>query len=271
MRRCLLLVVAALLCGACSLMPSQPSAPVPAPGPGDVDSAPTGAVDREALEQLPDRVPVEEPRSATGNKSYEVFGERYTVLSESRNYTAEGVASWYGKKFHGRRTSSGEKFDMFALSAAHRSLPLPCFARVTNLANGRSTVVRINDRGPFHRSRVIDLSYAAAVKLGFDRAGTARVRVETLEPTSASLATPTPPHEAMRYVVQAGAFRSAATAEALVKRLARVVEDGTLVHNDKGEDGIYRVRVGPFPDHAEASRVRAALVRLAGDALILRQ
>jgi rare lipoprotein A len=265
-----LLAVACLL-GACTATPPRP-APVPPLPSAEVDGAPGGVVDREALERLPDRVPVAEPRSATGNMSpYEVFGERYEVLPESSNYIAEGFASWYGKKFHGRRTSSGEKFDMFELSGAHRSLPIPCYARVTNLANGRSTVIRINDRGPFHRGRILDVSYATAVKLGFDRTGSARVRIETLEPTTPALVATARGPDAVRYVVQAGAFRSSEAAAALRQRLAGLVEDGTLVHADKGDDDLYRVRVGPFADRAAADRVRARLAGIAAGAMILRE
>ena len=125
--------------------------------------------------------------SASGNGLiYEVWGKQYRVMSSARGYQQTGGASWYGVKFHGRLTSSREPFDMYQLTAAHRSLPIPCFARVTNLENGKSTVVRINDRGPFHSERIIDLSFAAAVKLGFHDQGTAQVSVEVLEPKSAT-------------------------------------------------------------------------------------
>ncbi len=129
--------------------------------------------------------PRAEPPSRRGNMvEYEQFGAMYRVLETSRGYEQEGMASWYGKSFHGRATSSGERFDMNRLSAAHRTLPLPSWVEVTNLANGRRIVLRVNDRGPFHdtRSRIIDVSYAAAVELGMDRSGTARVRVRAIAP-----------------------------------------------------------------------------------------
>jgi rare lipoprotein A len=126
-----------------------------------------------------------EPRSASGNPPfYEVAGHRYIVLASANGYVERGVASWYGAQFHGLRTATGEPYDMFAMTAAHKTLPLPCYARITNLSNGRSVVVRINDRGPFVANRIIDLSYTAASKLDMIRNGTAFVQVETLSPAT---------------------------------------------------------------------------------------
>jgi rare lipoprotein A len=129
---------------------------------------------------IPEPDVVAEPRSRYGNRDYTVLGKKYHVLDDPSGYVESGTASFYGQKFHGRRTSSLEVYDMYAFSAAHKTLPLPSFARVTNLANGKSVIVRVNDRGPFHDGRVIDLSYAAAVKLGVYPAGTARVEVRAL-------------------------------------------------------------------------------------------
>ena len=145
--------------------------------PGESDTVPDYVPDVDAIPEPEVRA---EPRSRAGNKSYSVLGKRYQVLDSAHGYAEEGLASYYGNKFHGRRTSNQEVYDMYAFTAAHKSLPLPSFARVTNLDNGRSVVVRVNDRGPFHAGRVIDLSYAAAVKLGYRDRGTARVRVEAL-------------------------------------------------------------------------------------------
>ena len=132
---------------------------------------------------VPDAEPRIEPLSRAGNRpTYEVWDKTYHVLPDSRGYVKEGTASWYGEKFHGYATSNGEIYDMYKMSAAHRSLPLPTFARVTNLDNGESVVVRVNDRGPFHSEREIDLSYAAAYQLGFTDAGTGRVKVEAIDP-----------------------------------------------------------------------------------------
>ena len=153
--------------------------------PGVADTVPDYIPDVDAIPEPEVRA---EPRSRAGNRSYSVLGKRYAVLDSADGYVEEGYASYYGNKFHGRRTSNQEVYDMYAFTAAHKSLPLPSFARVTNLANGKSVVVRINDRGPFHAGRVIDLSYAAAVKLGYRTQGTARVRVEALQPGETVLA-----------------------------------------------------------------------------------
>jgi rare lipoprotein A len=148
--------------------------------PGIRDSAPDGLPDVDLIPEPDVRA---EPRSLYGNRSpYQVLGKSYTVLDDPAGYDEVGLASFYGNKFHGRRTSNLEVYDMYAFTAAHKTLPLPSFARVTNLANGRSVIVRVNDRGPFHDGRIIDLSYAAAVKLGVDRMGTARVEVKGLDP-----------------------------------------------------------------------------------------
>ena len=135
------------------------------------------------VSKIPEPVPKSEPRSRYGNKaSYEVLGKTYRVMPDPRGYVERGIASWYGNKFHGFMTSSFETYDMYAFSAAHKTLPLPSYARVTNLDNGKSVVVRVNDRGPFHDDRIIDLSYAAAVKIGVWPKGTARVEVRAIDP-----------------------------------------------------------------------------------------
>jgi rare lipoprotein A len=143
-------------------------------GPGD--RPPEGLLD------LPDAVPKVEPYSPTGNKPYVVFGKTYVPLLDERPFTQRGTGSWYGKKFHGQKTSSGELYDMYKLTAAHPTLPIPSYARVTNLSNGAQVIVRINDRGPFHSSRIIDLSYTAALKLGYLGKGSSELQVERLLP-----------------------------------------------------------------------------------------
>jgi len=153
------------------------------------DSAPAHPVD---VSNVANAIPRVEPHSRYGNpESYVVFGQRYFVKKSSLNHVERGIASWYGTKFHGRRTSSGEPYDMLAMTAAHKSLPLPTYAEVTNLENGRKIIVKINDRGPFKKSRIIDLSYAAAIKLGITKAGTGLVEVRAIDPTQA-LPAPTP-------------------------------------------------------------------------------
>ena len=147
--------------------------------PGEADTVPDHIPDVDAIPEPEVRA---EPRARTGNKDHSVLGKRYRVLDSAADYVEQGGASYYGNKFHGRRTSSGEVYDMYAFTAAHKTLPLPSYARVTNLDNGKSVVVKVNDRGPFHPGRVIDLSYAAAVKLGYREKGTARVEVRALHP-----------------------------------------------------------------------------------------
>src|SRR3989344_3691277 len=131
---------------------------------------------------IPDAVPKSEPKSGRGNNAYTVEGKTYTPLTDVAGYHERGVASWYGKKFHGRRTSSGEPYDMYAMTAAHKTLPLPSYVRVRNLENGRSDLVRVHDRGPFLHDRLIDLSYAGAAKLGILGTGTGIVEVEAINP-----------------------------------------------------------------------------------------
>lgn len=171
-------LAASLAAGILSACASSPSS-----SPGQ-DSAPSHVpVDPWTV---PEPVPKFEPRSRYGNPdSYVVFGKRYHVRDSASGYKERGMASWYGTKFHGRRTSSGEPYDMFKITAAHKTLPVPAYVRVTNLENGRSLIVRVNDRGPFHPGRIIDLSYTAAVRLGVYAKGSARVEVEALEPGQA--------------------------------------------------------------------------------------
>tara|TARA_X000000950_G_scaffold288950_1_gene408602 strand:- start:2242 stop:2796 length:555 start_codon:yes stop_codon:yes gene_type:complete len=170
-------------------------------------------------------------------------------MPSAQGYVEEGGASWYGTKFHGRQTSSGERFDMFALTAAHKSLPIPVFARVTNLANGRSTIVRVNDRGPFHGDRIIDLSYAAAVKLGFARQGTTRVRVEALTES-----------EPQQYLF-AGSFD---TVSAGRRAQTEVVEatgvSATLVRYTDTEK--LQLRIGPVESDTKLEQLRALVTVL---------
>jgi rare lipoprotein A len=171
------LILLALL-GGCTSLPPPHRAPEPATPAAPNLPTPAPPLDPD---NIPDAVPRAEPRSVHGNPPYyDVFGQRYTVLATSEGFVERGVASWYGPTFHGKSTSSGEPYDMYAMTAAHRTLPLPCYARVTNLSNGRSVIVRINDRGPFASNRIIDLSYTAAAKLDMIRPGTAFVELRTI-------------------------------------------------------------------------------------------
>jgi rare lipoprotein A len=172
----------ALLVGACA-SPGPGGSPSPAPAPrggGYYQDDGPGAGAPVDLDAIPDAVPRAEPLLARANRPYEVFGRRYVPMTRLEPYRSRGAASWYGRKYHGRQTSSGEVYDMYGMTAAHPTLPLPSYVRVTHQGNGRSVVVRVNDRGPFLNDRVIDLSWTAAAKLGFVQAGSAEVEVELL-------------------------------------------------------------------------------------------
>lgn len=238
MNRAVFLLLAVLLAGCAAGPGGRPSPAEPRDGPPRHVPA--------DLASLPDPVPRREAPSKRGNPpSYTVFGKTYRVMESAAGYYATGLASWYGRKFHGRLTSSGEPFDMFQLTAAHRSLPIPTYARVTNLENSRTTIVRVNDRGPFHDDRIIDLSYAAAVKLGFEDRGTARVRVEVLE-------------QAPRFVLQAGAFSELSAADRLKENLVRLTGEAAFVVR-VSDDALYRVRLGPVVGRPEAQRLQAMI------------
>jgi rare lipoprotein A len=178
-----ILALATLLLAACSSTPQRkaesgvPAAPA---GGGYLAGDGPGADAPANLDDIPDAVPKNEPLNRYANVSYKALGKIYTPLTSTGTFKQRGIASWYGKKFHGQRTSSGEVYDMYAMTAAHPTLPIPSYARVTNLANQKSVVVRVNDRGPFLHDRVIDLSYAAAHKLGIIGDGSAEVEVESL-------------------------------------------------------------------------------------------
>ena len=209
-------------------------------------------------------MPRAEPRSKRGNPAfYEVLGKRYTLLPTAEGYTERGVASWYGPTFHGAPTSMGEKYDMYAMTAAHKTLPLPAYARVTNLRNGKSVVVRINDRGPFVANRIIDLSYTAASKLDMLREGTTLVEVRTLTaggPDPLTRASGLPPQD---LYVQAGAFSDEQNARRLAERLRGGGLDNVLIASPPdGKPRMYRVRVGPVGSAREFDQLVARLATL---------
>ncbi len=194
-------------------------------------------------------VPTKEPLSRYGNPTeYKVDGRTYQVMKSSTGYKTRGVASWYGTKFHKQRTSSGEPYNMYVMSAAHKTLPLPTYVKVKNLDNGREAVVKVNDRGPFHADRVIDLSYAAALKLGVFPKGTARVEIETLAGPSGQA----------HYYLQAGAFSSEASAKRLKDKLARITPSPVFIEHYKQH---YIVRVGPFAAKKMADGLKSQLAR----------
>ncbi|MDP9014913.1 MAG: septal ring lytic transglycosylase RlpA family protein [Pseudomonadota bacterium] len=212
---------------------------------------------------VPDALPRVEPRARYGNPPfYEVFGKRYYVLSSSAAYAERGVASWYGPGFHKERTSTGEPYDMYGMTAAHKTLPLPAYVRVTNLQNGRSVVVRVNDRGPFVGNRIIDLSFTAASRLDMLRNGTAMVEVRALDPAAPSTGTPPSDSPRATLFVQAGAFADPANAERLAAKLRGGGYGNIFVRDDiMAGRKMYRVRIGPVPDVPEFDRIVAALER----------
>jgi rare lipoprotein A len=245
------------------------------------DSAPERLID---VSHVQDAVPRAEPRSRYGNPtSYEVFGKRYRTLQNSRGYSERGIASWYGTKFHGHRTSSGESYDMYSMSAAHKTLPLPTYARVTNLKNGKSVIVKINDRGPFHENRLIDLSYAAAARLEILGEGTGLVEVTAIDPQThtrqatkpriapsqpkVAVGTPKPapavkpPTHSPTLYLQLGAFSSRDNAERLQSKLSAVELPGTLQISKATANNrpVYRVRVGPLASVESADRLTQLL------------
>lgn len=188
-------------------------------------------------------------KSLKGNNPfYEVYGERYYVLSSNSGYEKEGVASWYGKKFHGKQTSNGEIYDMYAMTAAHKTLPLPSTVRVTNLRNGKSVIVRVNDRGPFVDNRLIDMSYAAAKELDMIQNGTTLVRVESIDSKPKQQQIPADINDFGTIYMQVGAFGERANAERLQQRIAAAGVKDVFVHSDN--DGLFRVRIGPIADVA---------------------
>jgi rare lipoprotein A len=219
---------------------------------------------------IADPVPKVEPITKAGNKSpYQVFGKTYFVLPSSENYRETGIASWYGRKFHGRRTSNGEIYDMYAMTAAHKSLPIPTYARVTSMENNRSIIVRINDRGPFHGPRIIDLSYVAALKLGFADKGTTEVLVEAIDPSGKSTAKPvvtpatapgsegnTMPSLTQGRYLQVGAFDNPDAARALQKQVRTHTSKPILVQQ---RDNLFKVWIGPVADKMELLVIKRML------------
>ena len=227
------------------------------------DAAPREPID---ISGIPDAVPRNEPLSRYGNPvSYEVMGHRYYTLKSRNGYIERGIASWYGTKFHGRRTSSGEPYDLYKMTAAHKTLPLPTYARVTNLKNGRSVIVKINDRGPFHSNRIIDLSYAAAAKLGILEYGTGLVEVEAINPSAPKKPVLTAREPAAQQesslFLQVGAFRNKDNAQRLSSKLQNAnIGDIHIMEASNASGPIYRVRIGPLESVDEADRLSSTLI-----------
>jgi rare lipoprotein A len=249
----LIALLAGLFLGACSTAPWEP-----------VDGKPLRAI---SVADVVDARPRPDPLLAAGNTSpYTVNGVEYRVLASSRGYRERGIASWYGRKFHGRNTANGDVFDAYTASAAHRSLPLPCYARVTNLSNYRSIIVKVNDRGPFHADRLIDLSYGAAVSLGFSEQGTAPVEVIALsvdgtEDLRADPALGTWKRD-YRYL-QVGSFGKADAARGLQQKLSGLTDAAVTVQEIQLRgSAFYRVRIGPLVGRAQLLALREELIEL---------
>ena len=242
---------------------------------------------------IPNAVPKKEPLHSRTNRPYKALGETYRPMASYQPYKKSGVASWYGKRFHGKKTSNGETYDMYSMTAAHTILPLPSYAKVTNPANGRSVIVRVNDRGPFKHSRIIDLSYAAAYKLGYTNKGSTLVEVEAIDPDKADSyadnntdsqveATPvttvepsssTAPVEQTKvtsnddtqletgFFVQAGAFKNEVNADNLINKLQALDIDQNSGINKVYNNGLHRLKIGPFETKLGADKTAADIRR----------
>jgi rare lipoprotein A len=269
LRRLLAIAAAALLAAACGTAPKKAGPAQPGPmGKYYADDGPPESVP-DNLAQIPDAVPRDEPFHKFANRPYVVFGHSYVPVVNKEPTRERGIASWYGRMFHGRKTASGEVYDMFAMTAAHKTLPIPSYARVTNVKNGKSVVVRINDRGPFHAGRIIDLSYAAAVRIGVAAPGNGLVEVERVfAPTAPEIVAPAPPpapvadveapmvtQEVSTLWLQIGAFSSAENAETFRARAAASLPWMLEPIQVSSRDGLHRVRLGPYRNREEASAI----------------
>lgn len=271
MTRLWVAVLAAGVLAGCISHPPQPSSKAP-PDPGNTIK--DGGPDRELdVDHIAGIVPRLEPRTRAGNGNpYTVLGKTYHLVDDTTGFRETGDASWYGTKFHGRLTANGEVYDMYGMTAAHKTLPIPSYVRVTNQRNGKSVVVRINDRGPFHGDRIIDLTYTAAKKLGFVNQGTAPVEIEYLEMVAPPPATAQAKPAAVRQVatadaapapansagyalpentyLQVGAFGSDAAALRAQERLTALTHYPVSIQ-PAARDNLVRVRVGPFKDNLD--------------------
>ena len=290
-----------------STKPAPAPVPTPAPTPKQPDASPTPSLTPAPAEKpakpevdepggyymddgpgenppkdiasIPNAVPKKEPLHSRTNRPYKALGATYKPMTSYQPYKERGVASWYGKRFHGKKTSNGEIYDMYSMTAAHTILPLPSYAKVTNPANGRSVIVRVNDRGPFKHSRIIDLSYAAAFKLGYVSKGSTLVEVEAIDPDKAhtyasSYPDAVPATEAMPaeqtaaasigdsaiesgFFVQAGAFKNEANADNLINKLQALDIDQNSGINKVYNNGLHRLKIGPFETKLGADKTAA--------------
>lgn len=212
------------------------------------DSAPSQPL---PVAHLDDASPKYEPPSRWGNRNYTVRGKHYVVIQGNVPFTQQGTASWYGNKFHGHQTANGEIYDMYSMTAAHKTLPLPSYVKVTNQSNGLSVVVRVNDRGPFHGDRIIDLSYAAAKKIGITGTGTAKVTLERIVVPKPNAPSFSSENVTTAYFVQIGSFSEKRNAEALWQSLPPLQRQQARIHL---ENRHYKVQIGPYFDTNKAQK-----------------
>jgi len=231
------------------------------------DNGPTEEID---LSHIPDAVPRKEVRTIAGNKNpYTILGKTYHLIKDETSYKERGYSSWYGSKFNGFKTSNGEIYDMYGMTAAHKTLPIPSYVRVTNVSNGKTVVVRVNDRGPFHEGRIIDLSYAAAQRIGIHKAGTGLVDVEIVLPndqpaiprraeTRKTLETALPAN----IFLQLAAFSKLQSAKEYAAAIATQLTSMPVIHSETTPKEIHRVRLGPFNSTRELQNARDQLAKL---------
>ncbi len=226
-------------------------------GPGDNPPA--------NLDKIPDAVPRFEKPHPYANQPYMAFGLRYVPTKDARGYKARGVASWYGRRYHGKPTASGEAYDMYQMTGAHPTLPIPSYVRVTNLQNNKTVTVRINDRGPFRHERVIDLSYAAAYRLGYVEQGSVTVEVETITTSPVSGSNPQTLNQAMpktKFYLQLGAFAGRGSADSFFRKLQTELKSLGETLQISFSDGLYRVRSGPYPSLTTAKERSGRIERI---------
>lgn len=289
--QCAALGACALFLAACGTTPQQSAAPT-APGAAPAATLPPAQTPLSSkyykddgpgdsppanLDQIPDAVPRLESLHRFANRPYTVLGRYYVPATALRPYKERGVASWYGRKFHGQKTSNGETYDMYAMTAAHPTLPLPSYVRVTNLANGKSVVVRVNDRGPFLHGRIIDLSYAAAHRIGTAAKGSGEVEVEAIIPAEGPVlaaqaplppvgttplrspepvvAVPSSRDAAGGFAVQLGSFQNFNNAQTFLAHVQGQLASAQVEPKVREVNGLYRVYVGPYTQRDEAKRV----------------
>jgi rare lipoprotein A len=260
--RALALLLVALALASCGSAPKREAKYYADDGPPE--SVP------DNLASIPDAVPRDEPYHRFANRPYTVMGRSYAPIVNREPWKQRGIASWYGRKFQGQKTASGEPYDMFAMTAAHPTLPIPSYARVTNVRNGRSVVVRINDRGPFHSDRIIDLSYAAAARIGIAASGSGLVEVERVfestqgmalavaspsVPVAAVVESPVVAEEPAGFWLQLGAFSSREAADNFRDRMMRELAWNLEPVQVQSRDGLHRVRLGPYRNREEASAI----------------